>query len=477
MLEKMIDRMRDERGVALITAMLMSMVVVTLGATSVTLALHNSEQSGFDRRRVQGIAAAEAGLNYYYSHLQSEPASNLLCTITKDLSTTPASRFTATATYYSAAGLSANPQQPLPCVGNPPRLQSGSNPVSVRIASVGRSANDPMPSRTMETYVTLSPISESPFADTVIFSNNSFTWPANINIRGADASNNSVYTNGNANFNSSTTIYGSVYAQGQINMRGSSQIRRDAWANLELSMANNSSVLGNGISSTRSVTLTQGAKIYGNAQAGTSISGGSTAILGTRMPNSPQGPPPVKAFPTFDYNPSHWIQAGYQISNQNASCSSAKSTIKNITSGNWVVRIPLDCELRFEKRDAPTIRGNLAIISDGGMFVDTNNFFNAVGGPWNLHLIFGIDNDGQPCNITWKNNTAIGTNVNAFFYTPCTVSFQSNMSIASGQIFGGTVSLSPSTSIGYKTVPIPGAGTSGFRENIQYIREIVTTTT
>ena len=473
MLRRLMTRFQDESGIALVTAMMVSMIVVTLGATSVTLALHNSEQSSFDRRRVQSIAASEAGINYYYSHLQSESGSNLLCSITKNMNTSPVTKFTATAKYFDAAGLAAEPQQPLSCIGNPPRLQSGANPVSVHIESEGATTLNPTPTRTMETYVTLSPISGSPFADTVIFSNNSFTWPANINIRGSDASNNSVYTNGNANFNSATTIYGSVYAQGQINLRGSSQIRRDAWANLELSMANSSSVLGNGISSTRSVTLTNKAKIYGNAQAGTTISAGGSAILGTRTPNSPQGPPPVKAFPAFTFIPGDWTQEGYQISTQ-TNCSTAKSTIKNITGGNWVVYIPSDCLLSFAKKELPTVKGNLAIISDGGLFVDTNNYFTAVGGPWNLHLIFGIDDLTQPCNITWKNNTAIGTNINAFFYTPCTVSFQSNMSIASGQIFGGTVSLSPSTSIGYKAVPVPGFGTSGFRENIQYIREIVT---
>jgi hypothetical protein len=238
-------------------------------------------------------------------------------------------------------------------------------------------------------------------------------------------------------------------------------------------MANQASVLGNATSSTSSITLSNVAKVFGNARAGTSITAGATAILGTRTPNSPQTAPPVKAFPTYTYNPADWIAEGYQISVQ-TNCSTARSFIKNITGGSWVVRIPSDCLLSFSKKDVPVIRGNLAIISDGGMFVDSNNYLIPVGGPWNVHFIFGIDDTAQPCNITWMNNTAIGANIRAFFYTPCTISFQSNISIASAQIFGGTVLLSPNSNISYYQVPIPGFGAAGFRENIQYIREVIT---
>src|SRR5688572_1540444 len=125
MLKMFSRRMQDERGIALVTALLVSMVVVTLGATSVTIAIHNTEQSASDRRRVQGIAAAEAGINYYYSHIQSEPYANLTCSFTKNLSTTPVATFTATATYYNAAG------SPLPCVNN--KVSTATDPAGAYI--------------------------------------------------------------------------------------------------------------------------------------------------------------------------------------------------------------------------------------------------------------------------------------------------------------------------------------------------------
>ncbi|MDQ4004831.1 MAG: pilus assembly PilX N-terminal domain-containing protein, partial [Actinomycetota bacterium] len=102
-------RLQDERGVAIITALLISMIVVTLGATSVALAVHNSEASSFDRRRVQSIAAAEAGVNFYFSHLQSGAPEDFDCAISETLASTPAARFDATVTFYNAA------EVPLPC--------------------------------------------------------------------------------------------------------------------------------------------------------------------------------------------------------------------------------------------------------------------------------------------------------------------------------------------------------------------------
>ncbi|MCA1727150.1 MAG: hypothetical protein LC722_05725, partial [Actinobacteria bacterium] len=56
---------RDEEGIAMITAMLVGMVTLSLSLVSVQLAVHNSGQSSYDRKRVQAIHAAEAGLDAY----------------------------------------------------------------------------------------------------------------------------------------------------------------------------------------------------------------------------------------------------------------------------------------------------------------------------------------------------------------------------------------------------------------------------
>jgi hypothetical protein len=230
-------------------------------------------------------------------------------------------------------------------------------------------------------------------------------------------------------------------------------------------------VLGNTTSSTSSITVNNNGKIHGNARAGTTITAGAAGILGTRTPNSPQGPPPVRAFPTYTYDPAAWTAAGYQISTH-SSCVSAKSFIRSITGGNWVVRITADCLLTWT-RDTPTIRGNLAIISDGGMHHDSNTQWRASGGPWSFHIFMGLDDTVQPCNITFSANSGIGTNLHALLYTPCTVSFGSNSGVALGQIFGGSVSFSANSGITYMPVSVPGIPGEGFKEDIEYIREVI----
>jgi hypothetical protein len=61
--------MRGEDGVALVTAILVSMVVLILSASAVSLAIHNTDASGYDRRRLQAVDAA--GRDAYYAMLNS----------------------------------------------------------------------------------------------------------------------------------------------------------------------------------------------------------------------------------------------------------------------------------------------------------------------------------------------------------------------------------------------------------------------
>ena len=458
-------RLDDERGMAIVTAMLLSMVVVTLGATSVTLAVHNSEQSAMDRRRVQGVSAAEAGINWYYSHLQSGTASTFACTRTDTLPGTPTTTFTATL-------LDPITRAPLTCP-----LSDSTLPEIVLIRSVGTTTNNPVPTRTLESEVRLDATSGTPFGDTAVYSNSSVSWPANVKILGNEASNTDVYVNGNAAISSASVIYGSLYATGSISMKGNAQVRRDAWANTSLSLSNAARVLGNGISSTSSISVKNSAKIGMDARYCTSIQAGNGAVGGLKTKLC-QGPPPVSAFPTFSYVKEHWEVEGYEevLFTGVSACTTASNFIKNLSNESnyrYVVRITEDCTLTF-KKDLPSLAGNLAIISDGGMTLENNTKFVGVGGPWNLHLMFGIDNDGAPCNVTWGNSGGVTGDVNTLIYTPCTISFGSASSISKGQLFGGNVILRPSFSMNAFPVPVPGFGAGGYEEDILYLREVVT---
>jgi Tfp pilus assembly protein PilX len=465
-------RLSDERGIAIITALLVSMIIVTLGITSVSIAIHNSEQSSFDRRRVQGIAAAEAGVNYYFSHLQSESsAANFRCGITQTLTGTPATRFVASATYYDAAGA------PISCPAGGTLQVSGSTaPSTALIRSEGSTVLNETPTRTMEAYVRLVVHPGSPFGTSVIFSNGSINWGANVTIQGADASNTNVYSNGNISLASSTIVYGSLYAQGSITLSGSAQVRRDTWARGSLTVQNNAAVLGNGQSSTSSITVRNNARIYNNARAGTSITTTTRGIGGTRTPNSPSGPPPAQSLPTFTFDPAPWVEDGYTVQTftGTSACPNAKAFARNITAGSYVIRIAADCTLSWN-RDAPALKGNLAFVTDGAISNGTQTKWGPTAGQtWGLFMFAGIDNDGQPCDITWGAGSGVNPGLSTFLYTPCTISLSSNVYLNEGQMFGGAVTMGANSGIKYKQIGIPGFGTGGFDEDVLYVREVIT---
>ena len=102
----MLSRWRDERGVALVVALLVTFVVMLLGTAVISMAIHNSEQSGFDRKRLQSVSAAEAGLNAAYQHITAPPGGlgGMKATLTDTVGSGPGgSTYAVKITYYPRA--------------------------------------------------------------------------------------------------------------------------------------------------------------------------------------------------------------------------------------------------------------------------------------------------------------------------------------------------------------------------------------
>ena len=81
-------RFKGEEGFAMITALGVSVIVLFMSVTVVTLSVHNSTSSAFDRDRLQAVDAAEAGIDNYLSSLTGAVGSATCTTQTG----TPASR-------------------------------------------------------------------------------------------------------------------------------------------------------------------------------------------------------------------------------------------------------------------------------------------------------------------------------------------------------------------------------------------------
>src|SRR5688572_9574363 len=94
----------SEEGFAIITAVRTSAIVGLLGNTAVQLAIHNTAGSAYDGRNVQSIAAAESGIDYYFSFLTATGGQQPPCSVTKPMVGSPG-RFTVTPIFYDPVGV------------------------------------------------------------------------------------------------------------------------------------------------------------------------------------------------------------------------------------------------------------------------------------------------------------------------------------------------------------------------------------
>lgn len=446
----------DERGVALVTAALVAVVVMFLGATAMSISIHNSDAAGRNRRRVQAIGAAEAGLDWYFSHLQTTELNSIDCDgHTQNLTTTPASTFTTVPTFYDASGAQIT-SCPMTTV-----------PDSVLISSEGRVVGQ-QPIRTMEAYVYLIPGAPTGFGDSAIFSEGQAYFDSNADVTNGTSGTADVYVNDDVELNSNVTVDGSVYTQGDFYMDSNAEVKRDVVANGPLVTKSNTVIRGNGRSATSYINTV---RIYGDAQAGTYING---TVHGTKTPYTPSDPPPMRTFPSFTFNAADWTAQGYSVHTY-SSCSDARSFINGITSGKRVVRITSSCTLSWTS-GGPTVRDDLAIISNGGLFVDSDAKFKiGTGGPFNLHLFFGYGGSfGCSNGIELNSNAEIVSGLHTLLWTPCEVYVDSNAKVHQGQVFGGTTHFNSNSGLTFELIEIPGLSSAGFDEDIAFIREVIT---
>jgi hypothetical protein len=469
----MFTRCRDERGIAMITAVLISVVLLFLSIAVVSLSLHNSSQSALDRKRVQAIDAGEAGIDAYMSSLTSMPDSTACQTIDRDLPTTPPAHYHVTITLYSAWPPVTGSE--IPCPAGPGQPLNPA-PLGALVVSKGTAVGPGSPSsvsRTMETEVRLTPIyggfNKAIFSDTVLNLQNQ------LNENGYQGNDGDVYTNGNFTLSNNTTISGTVYAQGHADI-ANGIVKANVWGNNYVSLSSAIQVFGNSTSSTSYVQLSNNSHIYGNAKAGTTISGGQ--IDGSKTQNSPSGPPPQVPLPQITYNQQAWTDAGYQIANY-SSCSAAQSFISTGATGNWVVRVSPTCALSWGNNAVINIKGNLAIITDGSITTLNQTTWNAIGGKWTMFFIRPYQaglNCGTypgPYDITVSNNTNFDSNLSFLVYTQCNVSFGNNNAAGvNGQIIGGTVTITNNMTMNYVPVLVPGFNLLGYNSQPSYLREI-----
>lgn len=455
----------EERGMALIAALGVGLVVTLLTVVTVSISFHDTTQSARNRERVQAIAAAEAGINRMFAHLETATPATVQCSIDETLTTDPKSSFVVT--LYEEVGGSL---QPLTC---PP----ASLPEYVTARSVGNALGE-NPRRTMESRIKLEPITTSIFGPDAIFSDQSLTLSSNIQVEGDEGNNANVYSNGDNILLSNITVAGTVYGQDEIVISSNSEVKKDIWALNRVEL--NSFAIGrrNVTSSTSTVSVLTNAHVYGDAKAGTSVTAAQGTVDGLVIEDTPSGPPPVKPFPVFTYDPADWTALGYTINTYSGTgstpCTNAKSFIEGIVSGNHVVRINAVCELSWTSNNVVNVRGNLAVIHDGSIKLNSNaRFVNPTAITRNLHLIAGLGTGAcSTRGIDFLSNSSIGSNLTTLLYSPCTVNMNSNSFIVEGQVVAGQALFNSNTHLTYTPVVGPETVIVGYSVTPQYRREI-----
>jgi cytoskeletal protein CcmA (bactofilin family) len=476
----MLTKIRDdERGVAMVLALTVTFVVMLLSIYVVRLAIHDVDQSGYDRRRLLSVSASEAGVNDYYAYLgallrngEQNTLDTIQCSLQAGVSTGPnMATYDAAIQFYNAAG---------GAVACPP--PNGVVPAAVKITSMGQAPSG-VP-RVMESYAQLVPVYGGTTA--ALLSNGNTSFSNKLTLNGHDGSDADSYFNGNLSITNNQSFAGSLYVQGSVSISNSSTIDGTLWARDGITM-NQGAVNGNTYSTTGSISISNPAVIYGDAKAAGTIAS-TSRVMGSSYPNtSGIGNPPSQTFPALPYDLSKWTDAGFLLANgaEFTSCDAAKTwltTPANFVPGtNYVVRIAAVCDLLFSQNDI-SLPGDLAIITDGSITMTQRNTFQAVGGDRSLYLISANATEGQCAGGTTKNistsnqtefrNLASPDRLDVFIYTPGTVSL-SNLSAMNGQVYGCPVTVTNQTTLNYLPVFVPGLTTvTGFRQNVQYIREV-----
>jgi Tfp pilus assembly protein PilX len=462
---------RDESGFAMVFAVLVVFVVVTLSITVLSLSIHNSEQSAYDRRRVTSVVAAEAGVDDAWNRIQTTAPENLPCTThTGSVEAEPGpATFSAAYTWYSdSAGTTL-------LTGCPSQTNV---PAGVLVTATGRTSNT-VP-RQVQAYMTLTP-NYGGF-DAAILSVTNTTFSNNFTVTGLTGSDGDVYiTSGDLVVTNSPTIYGNVYIPtGSASISNGTQVVGNLWALNSATINNPATVTGNVISSTSSVGGS--GTIGGSATAGTTIAAGLT-VGGNEYPNTPQGPPPTQSFPklcqvaiTGVCSAMPW--AGYTVSTYTGAtaCTSAKNFLTTGTlTGNRVVFIDAVCNLSIGNNDDITFTGDLAIVTQGSITTTNQNNWTGVSGK-KLFLIVNYRSIfTASCSSSY--NISIGNNSNflnasVLFYSPCTVTLNNSNDFA-GQALGNTVNITNQFTLSYRPVLVPGVPTlMGFDQGIVYLREV-----
>lgn len=456
-------RSSNEDGIAMITALLVTVVASMLSVTAVQLAMHNDTASAADRARAQAIHAAEAGLEVSLQKVEVSSTPMLPCAMSATQKARGGASWSTQLTYYDAYPMTA--ANVIPCTSG--GTLAGDTPTfAVRIVSTGSvPVTGGTTKRVMETQAQLTP--RRGLFDKALFSIDSPAINNNLTIWGQVGNDANFFTSGDWHCKNAFRIEGSLYVQGTLQMDNTCSVAVDAWATNNISMNNQARIDHDAISSEGSLSIatTGGGLAVGNdAVVGTTCNGCAGKVGGS-VTQKVQGPPPTAEFPDIRFAAAdaiNWQNEGWGIE-YFTSCTAARDWITQDSTHNSlkrVIRITGGCTLTFAQNTTVTRTADLAIITDGSIVGQNLTKFRSGDGLWHDMLFIAETATETTCptgDISFANNTSF-QQLRFFVYSPCTVRMANGDSNARGQVYAKVVTISNQINYTYSPTKIPGSG-------------------
>jgi hypothetical protein len=463
---KLLRRSSDERGVAMVTAILISMAVLSLSIVAVQISVHNSDSSTNDRRRTQAVHAAEAGLNQVLSFYRTATVGEVCL---------PPSNITEGALSAGATGQLAEFSVTITC-------DSLTSPKQVLLSSTGWAPSKSSKTgvaRKMETLVNLK---ATKFLHAMF--HGSSTTPLNLvnKTDGQQFLNADVYSNSDVNVSNFATISGDITSQGKVLLQNNALVKGSVWARYGVTMKNSAFVGGSVTASMTEpgkpgdISMNLNTRVAGNARAAGAITTlNSAKVDGVKIPNSPSPPPPYEDLPTFAWNPTDpWPQV---VSTYNA-CTGLSSFdtwfLANKSALTGTGRIAgtgsqTNCTFTTANNSVMNIVGDFAIVNDGTITLQQQNTWQS--GDGEIHNVYVISINGD---INFSNNTNFDSKLRVFVFTNHTANLQ-NQNSWYGQVYADVIAAANFFPLTYHNLNPPGFTTdaeTGFVVDTVYIREV-----
>jgi hypothetical protein len=410
---------RDERGIGIVSALMVVLVVFAIGALWVNLSVHQAEESTLERARESARHAAEAGVNRAMSELA------------------------ASASYAGGGGLQ--------------NLTDGTNVVAqYEIVSVTQPGPDPntryivargwAPSqakararRRLEAQVQLVP--NDGFRYALFAAPGGITTSNNLTVTG------DVYSSTNLSLSNNAKVTGTITSRGSVTTSNNSTIGGDIRALGNVTLNNASTTVTGSVYSNGNIALT--GTVKGNAQATGTITGGT--VNGTRSPNSPPTPPPDQTLPTFTWNPANYTSPSTWASP--AAFNTYFNANKNAFSGVHRVLCPScssSTDVLFSSKW--TMSGDVTIVTDGPIELN-KDISNGSGGPVTLTIISLFATDPA---IEMSSNMTLPGDIRVLLYAPnARISFK-NLKHFSGAVYAKSLSSDNQFDLNWVPISVPG---------------------